>query len=87
MIKICFEEMSERDLCVLPVIADNIGALYCLSPEGNETRCVRSCGSPGSADSRRKVKNALNIQFSKSNRRPTEKAPSLSMAKSKGDYN
>lgn len=69
---------------LLLVIAVNIGALYCLSPEGNEIQCVRSCSSPGSADSRRKVKNALDIQFSKSNRRPTEKAPSLSMPKSKG---
>lgn len=69
---------------LLPVIAVNIGALYCLSPEGNETQCVRSCGSPGSADSRRKVKNALDIQFSKSNRRPTEKSPHFPCRKVRG---
>ena len=71
----------------LPVIAFVTGAPNRLSPEGDRFVSIRKRVKParslmwlaGFADSRGKVVGVLYYSLVKAHRRPTEKAPSLSM--------
>lgn len=68
----------------LPVIAVNTDALYCLSPEGTENSMRSLMWLVGFADSRRKVKNALDYSISKEQREATENPPHFPCRKGEG---